>query len=74
MLTNEIQGESRIEENSMYGLVCEVKPMRHRRRGFTLIERTPSKGRDYLYVASTYPANFPIRAGSLICALAGRPA
>ena len=42
-------------------------------RNFTLIERTPSKGRDYLYVESTYPANYPIRAGSLTSALPGRP-
>jgi prepilin-type N-terminal cleavage/methylation domain-containing protein len=38
MLTKEIQRESRIGENPTYGLVCEVKPTRLRRGGFTLIE------------------------------------
>ena len=41
---------------------------------FTLIECTPSKGRDYLYVESTYPANYPIRAGSLTSAEVERSA
>ena len=38
MLNDDTRGESRIGENPTYGLVCEVKPMRQRRRGFTLIE------------------------------------
>ena len=36
MKQEERQGESRVRENFMHGLVGEVKPVR--RRGFTLIE------------------------------------
>ena len=36
MKQEESQGESRVRENFMHGLVGEVKPVR--RRGFTLIE------------------------------------
>ena len=36
MKREECQGESRVRENFMHGLVGEVKPVR--RRGFTLIE------------------------------------
>jgi len=39
MKREECQGESRVRENFMHGLVGEVKPVR--RRGFTLIERVP---------------------------------
>ena len=39
MKQEESQGESRVRENFMHGLVGEVKPVR--RRGFTLIERVP---------------------------------
>ena len=41
MLPCEVQGESRVRENFTHGLVCEVKPERRRRGGFTLIERVP---------------------------------
>ena len=41
MLYRESSGESRMGENHTSGLVGEVKPMRPRRRGFTLIERVP---------------------------------
>ena len=39
MKREECQGESRVRENFMHGLVGEVKLIR--RRGFTLIERVP---------------------------------
>ena len=39
MKREECQGESRVRENFMHGLVGEVKLIR--RRSFTLIERVP---------------------------------
>jgi len=71
MPTHELRRESRIGENPTYGLVCEVKPTKRRRRrgGFTLIERTPSKGCFSLSVASTDSANFPVQADSPTSAL-----
>ena len=39
MKREECQGESRVRENFMHGLVGEVKLIH--RRGFTLIERVP---------------------------------